>query len=132
MADYISRARSNYFKVKAFEPFQKWCENLDGGCILEQGDEDPELVTMLLERIPLLTFNEDQEDWEEVDFPSELAKHLQEGSVAVLIEVGSEKFRYLVGFAVAVNSEGRSVSLDLNDIYEKAAELGKTITRAEY
>ena len=61
---------------------------------------------------------------------------LVEGQVAVLMEVGSEKYRYVTGQTIAVRWDGRVVHLSLNDIYEKAArEFGvdvKSITPAEY
>jgi hypothetical protein len=41
-----------------------------------------------------------------LDLFGEVAGHLVEGSVAVFIEVGAEKLRYLTGWAVAVNSSG--------------------------
>lgn len=63
------------------------------------------------------------EDWEEIDIVDELAEHLEDGSVAVLMEAGSEKHRYVCGYATAVNSNGTVVSLSLVDIYEKARKV---------
>lgn len=63
------------------------------------------------------------EDWEEIDIADELADHLESGSVAVLMEAGSEKHRYVCGYATAVNSNGTVVSLSLVDIYEKARKV---------
>lgn len=48
------------------------------------------------------------------------------------MEVGSEKLRYLRGYATAVNSDGKTVSMSLEGIYRLAAKLGTRITRAEY
>ena len=53
-----------------------------------------------------------------------------------MMEVGSERYRYVTGQAIAARWDGRVVHLSLNDIYEKAArEFGvdvKSITPAEY
>jgi transcriptional antiterminator Rof (Rho-off) len=64
----------------------------------------------------------------------ELATHLTDDSVAVLEAVGSEKFRYLNGYAMAINSKGETVSLNLDKIYELASEkFGvKEISKAMY
>lgn len=61
-----------------------------------------------------------------------IADHLVEGDVAVLLEVGAEKLRYLTGTAVAVNSRGEQVGLSLDEVYARAAHLGATITTAHY
>ncbi|MET0885373.1 MAG: hypothetical protein ABWX92_02890 [Mycetocola sp.] len=65
-----------------------------------------------------------------------VASHLLEGEVAVFIEVGFEKMRYLGGHATAVDSTGDLRSIDLDDIYGlAAAELstnGQPITMAHY
>jgi hypothetical protein len=61
------------------------------------------------------------EEDKEFDLTAELAEHLSKGQVAILMEVGAEKQRYLTGEAIAVNSKGRVVFLSLGDIYRKAA-----------
>jgi hypothetical protein len=58
---------------------------------------------------------------EELDLVSELSDHLVPGQVAILLEVGAEKLRYLTGQAIAVNAQGQITDLPLNDIYRKAA-----------
>lgn len=55
------------------------------------------------------------------DLVRELAEHLPKGQVAVLMEIGAEKLRYLTGVAIAVNHKGRVVEVMLSDIYRKAA-----------
>ena len=61
-----------------------------------------------------------------------VAAHLIEGDVAVFMEVGSEKMRYLAGDTVAVNSAGDSRRVSLSDIYGAAKSLGATVTDASY
>jgi hypothetical protein len=48
------------------------------------------------------------------------------------MESGAEKLRYIAGYAVAYNSKGETVSLNLDDIYDKAKSLGTNITTATY
>ena len=48
------------------------------------------------------------------------------------MEAGSEKLRYIVGYAEAINSRGERASIGLNDIYKLAENLGSSITVAEY
>jgi len=57
------------------------------------------------------------------DFLKELSTHLEEGWVAVLIEVGSEKLAYLTGCAQAVNWKGEMKGMYLDQIMDKAKEL---------
>ena len=58
---------------------------------------------------------------------------MAEGEVAVLIEVGAEKLRYLCGQAVAVKSDGEILCVNLGQIYQLIAEnWGLETTRAEH
>ena len=58
----------------------------------------------------------------EVDVVAELAAHLAEGQIAVLIESGHEKCNYVDGNAVAVDHAGNRVAIELRDIYDLAAK----------
>ena len=58
----------------------------------------------------------------EIDFHCELSEHLAEDAVAILMEVGYERIRYVIGFAVAVNSDGDVLAISTDDIYSKVAE----------
>ena len=52
-----------------------------------------------------------------------VSAHLAPDQVAIFIEVGNEKLRYLSGRAVAVNARGDRRQIDLDDIVALAAEL---------
>ena len=116
MRIYENRFRSNYFLVRYNEKFKEWAEDFDlkiftnngkfaiGGC---EGYGFPE---------------DDPETGEEIDFAKELSKHLHDGEIAVLMQVGYEDLRFLSGVALAVNSSGDCETVCLADIYEKAAE----------
>lgn len=47
------------------------------------------------------------------------------------MEVGSEKLRYLVGFATAVPSTGEIKTVNLQDIYDLAKDMDE-FTHVEY
>ncbi|MCY1718571.1 hypothetical protein OVA26_16665 [Microbacterium sp. SL62] len=52
-----------------------------------------------------------------------VASHLVDGEVAIFIEVGAEKMRYLGGVALAVNAAGETRRVDLDDIHGLAQQL---------
>jgi hypothetical protein len=66
------------------------------------------------------------------DFVVELSQHLKKGSVAIMMEAGAEKLRYITGFACAVNWKGDIKRISLDDIYDEANKMGKIVTRCEY
>lgn len=129
MANYEPFFRSNYFAVKDPEAFKKFCElhELD---LFQDGDK------------PFYGFcgngesgiPHDAGDGSEtdIDFMAELAKHLVDDHVAVVIEIGHEKMRYLVGYALAINSKGETAEVSVDDIYAKAKLLGSNVTDCSY
>ena len=136
MANYYATARSSYFTVKDTMAFEAWCKahnlhywtNTDG-CYTITPDDDPG-------HWPLYEPELDENDDEvEFDLETELSKHLATNQVAILIEVGSEKLRYLTGHTVAIHADGRTCHISLQDIYAQAQSTfgdDVTITRAEY
>jgi hypothetical protein len=80
---------------------------------------------------PQWRYDEVTGEEEEIDLFAEVVAHLQEGSVAVFLEVGAQKLRRLSGHAVAVNARGEVAEVSLQDIYTKAASLGQEVTPAE-
>lgn len=86
----------------------------------------------------MLENEEEEEDYEdeEVDFLYELSLCLQEGQILVYQESGAEKMRYVAGISIAINHKGESLSVDINSIYQQAAEKfgvdEKEITLAQY
>jgi len=135
MANYEGTARSNYFKVKDADAFKAWCL----GCSLEffESAEHDGLYA-------IASADPDGGGWpsqrddsagnelEEFDLVDELAGHLAGNSVAILMESGHEKLRYVTGIAIAVNAKGKSIQIALEDIYDKGAALGEVLTRCEY
>ena len=141
MANYESAARSNRFRVKDEQQFQAWVRQFgniqaepegDGVYVLLETDGAGWPFHRELEE-PLTRRTADGHevtDWdEEIDFPVELSEHLADGEVAVLEEAGHEKLRYVAAHAVAVNHEGETLHVDLNDIYEKVRAAGWSDSR---
>ena len=127
MANYGGYARSNYFRVRNASAFLSWVETLPG--VVARKEDGPERFVLLVEDgddggWPNWRYYEDMEDEEEIDLHAELAEHLAEGEVAILEEVGAEKLRYLVGYAVAVNHRGETLSVSIHEIYQKVREAG--------
>ena len=134
MANYYAAARTNYFRVKDEQAFRKWagdlsceiCDDQEGRFCLLPGEYTDDGT------FPSCRFDENN-DGVDFEFEEELAQHLQPGSVAIIMESGAEKLRYVHGHAIAIRSDGKQVSLSLRDIYDKAEkELEGEVTAAEY
>jgi hypothetical protein len=69
---------------------------------------------------PDYVLDEKRDEAIEIDVFEELARHLDARDVAVLMQIGSEKLRYLTGEAVAIHATGRITRVSLNDIYDQA------------
>ncbi len=141
MANYYATARSNYFAVKDETAFREWAARL-GLHILEPTHRDKVADGIPRYGItpgdgdgsgwPTMRYNEETDDYDDTDVSEQLSAHLANDEVAILMEVGNEKLRYVSGSAVAVNNQGKSVFHNLGTIYQKARRLGKNITLAEY
>jgi hypothetical protein len=137
MANYYGNARSNYFRVKDDEAFIDAMENIpsieliheENGTFVILGD-DPDGAGW-----PSWAYDEENDTDIEIDLPAVVSEHLADGEVAIFMESGAEKLRYIVGYAEAINNKGERREVSLNSIYELAGELTdrpKDITTAEY
>lgn len=138
MANYYCTARTNYFRVKDADAFNKWIEQFSGvetivhktqgtvGVLFDDG-----VPNCRWETEKDTDGNEHDVDVE-VDFMDELAEHLADNEVAILQEAGAEKLRFINGYAVAINNKKETKQINLDDIYALAKELGSNITKAEY
>jgi len=124
MANYYASCRSNHFKVKDEVKFREYFSGVSGIDIHSRGDgsfcllgDDPDGGGW-----PSCYYDEEQEDYIEYDFMDGIAEFLADGEVAIFMEVGAEKLRYLVGYAYAVAWTGETTTVSLDDIYEKAAD----------
>jgi hypothetical protein len=133
MANDIGHARSSYFEVKDLDAFRAAMEPLEVEVVTN--DDHPEQVALLSDAEggwPSDYYDEEADDNVEVDLVALVSEHLAEGWVAVFMEAGRQKLRYLYGHAVAVNASGEIRQVSLNDIYSLATQLGPNVTRAEY
>ena len=135
MACWTGMSRSNYFRLNDEVAFRRWAQELglvvitndNAGFGFYSNSDDGGL--------PASRVGEDDHD-EDIDLETELATHLAEGEVAIIMSIGHEKARYLSAYAAAVSSTEERVTLDISDIYEKAAQFFgadlSAISRAEY
>ena len=132
--------RSNYFAIKNETAFRQWAEEKDIG-VLQKLKEGTEYFAIYVREKPqqprLFDYcdwplsNEDAED----DFASatlydELAPHLADGEVAVLIECAE----FHNGFAQAINNRGETIHIGFEDIVHLARHLGNVqcLTEQDY
>jgi hypothetical protein len=134
MANYYSSSRSNYFKVKDTEKFKDFLDSTRSLSFIEDKEGRVGFLVETEEGLPYYIYDEETGEESELDLAQELSQHLIDGEVAIYQEVGAEKLRYLVGYSVAVNSKGETITVNINDIYRIAQEElgGENITTCEY
>lgn len=128
MANWYGTSRSNYFRVKDRAAFDAWLKTVPDIRVSEaDASEDPGREGKIglfssgeYGDFPASRYDEDKDDDLPLDLLAELALHLADGEVAVLMTVGAEKERYVTGWAWAVDSKGATVQLSLDDIYDLA------------
>lgn len=136
MANYYCASRTNYFRVKDRGDFDAWAGKFGlEVCEHQESPEEEPMVCLLpggyTDDGSFPSQDPDNPD-EDLDFMGKLSEFLADGSVAILMESGAEKLRYVHGHAIAINSKGERIELGLQDIYEQAKRLGDEVTRAEY
>lgn len=141
MSQYAAISRTNYFRITDRAAFEADLERhglsvgtFDGYADLVLDNDHGRVALFGVEGWPSLDEDavaarlgiEDEDTPLPTDydiFADLIAAHLVDGEVAILVEIGKEKFRYLGGTAVAVNSAGEQKMIDLDDIYGLAREL---------
>jgi hypothetical protein len=130
MANYYATVRTNYFKVKKpkAKAFQRWCAKRFLQCWTQQHPDGRTLYALSAENgWP----SWDPQTNRDFDILTEITRHL-DGYVAVFIEIGFEKLRSIEGQAIAVHPDGRTVSINISDIYDNAREaFGPDVTITE-
>jgi len=138
MANYYASSRSNYFAVKDAQAFEDEMSNISDIEVITKTGEDGILRYGVLSHIsdsggwPSWVFNEETDDYDDIDFFDIVSEHLADNEVAIFMEAGAEKLRYICGYAVAVNNKGETRQISLNNIYDLAKEIGTNVTIAEY
>lgn len=132
MANYYATTRSNYFRVKDTAAFEAWCadNSLEHWTDTKDGDTYHAISADTGDSggWPSQRYEEDDDgagDYVDINFDAELADFLDPRDVAILLEVGSEKLRYLVGVAVAIHPDGRTHHLNIGSIYDEARKAFK-------
>lgn len=125
MSQYTGFARTNDFRVKDRAAFDKAiAESLADIDVNDAAGEgvDPALVYLICNEEggwPSWAIGEDADGNDidiEVDIASLVGEHLAPDSVAILQEVGYEKMRYLVGYAIAVDCHGSQQTVSIDDM----------------
>ena len=132
MANWYGHARSNYVKIKdifglldAIEPFALGIYQGDNG--------DVGFITN--DEYGGWPSSTELENGEELWFDPgvHIVPFLVDGEVLIMMQVGSEKLRYLTGSASAYHSDGRVIDVTIDQIYEKVrTEFNKTPSLCEY
>jgi len=135
MATYYESARSNYFLVKDIDAFKQELEPIKSLDIKIEKRDNKDYVCLLNENengFPWDAYDDILGEYVELDWEGIFSRHLQDDSVAIIMGAGSEKLRYIHGYAIAFNNKGETKVLHLTDIYNLAKELGTDIQKAEY
>jgi hypothetical protein len=124
MANFHKMTRSNYFKVEDPDAFKAWARKrhmqVRNETIWNMNTkvEEPDPTVFAME-------STSQDGWVDPyddpngDIFAELATHLADKQVAILMEVGWLK-EYVKGWAIAVHANGKCVEVVLDDIYDAA------------
>ncbi len=152
MANFYGSARTNYFKVKDKEVFLKALEHVPDIEVVNENtppyssegvvpdDFDFGGMGILVSEgdcgcFPSWGYDGDNDEELEFDLPILVSEHLVDGEVAIFMECGAEKLRYVTGWAQAINNKAETKFISLTDIYSVAKELTNRpddITHAEY
>lgn len=132
MANWYGASRSNYFTVKDAKAFKDAISELD----LEVW-EDKEHPCLFGIAAGYGTDgywpSREGEDGIDAEIWDVVAPHLIDGSIAVFQTAGAEKLRYVSACSVAIDNTGRTVIVDIDDIYRKAEDaFGFEPTAAQY
>ena len=143
--NFEATARSNYFRVKDEAAFKAWAERIgvevyedteqqaqENGRPLPAGEKQFMIARSDGNGWPVSYLDRETQEDVMVDLPAELAKHLHDDDVAILMEIGAEGLRCVTGYALAVNAAGVVKSVSLEGIYELALWMGNRVTRADY
>ena len=129
MADWYGSYRSNYFKVKNKKKFKDFVKEINEELIEKDIDGEKHFGIMCgtyngFGSLPSLSVDPDTKDTDiSVDvFFNKVSQHLQKDQIAIFMEVGQEKMRYLTGCAIAINAKGEILSCSIYDIYKQIAE----------
>lgn len=121
MANWTGAARSNYVRVKNEADFRHAMATYEVKVISDSHGRLGLLADTEDGSWPRCGYDDGADEDFEIDIPALVAEHLVDGEVFVTQQSGSEKLRYVSGYAEAITASGERVTLSLCDIYGLAA-----------
>lgn len=126
--NFLCGARSNEFAVLDRELFMQWTERLPGVHVATNPRKECSVMLYVQHdpgMWPKMSVDPYTGEQEDMDLLHELSTHLPTGQVAVLMQAGFEEDTYLiVAEALAVNSDGETLRMDLSEIHQKIEQAG--------
>ena len=138
MANYIAQGRTNYFAVKDAEAFLADIAKCNVQVISRETESGETLYGFLDneegEGIDWFAWSADDDhpDEPEMTWGEFFKTHLADGWVAVILNIGSEKYRFLNGEATGYNNKGEEKFISINDFVDNFQDLGNFLTPASY
>lgn len=138
MANYISQARTNYFAVKDEEAFLADIAKCNVQLITNKTEDGQTLYGFMDDESGdgmdswYAWSTDDETDDEELTWGEFFQKHLADGWVAIITEIGSEKYRFLNGYSTAYNNKGEERFIDISTIVTLGTEIGDNVTSPTY
>ena len=133
MGNYAGYARSNYVRVIDPEAFRNEVGRIRATVVEHHTpDGDTPRLALLTDSANGWDFYPGDEADTAVNPIVDWGRHLADGEVMVLQEIGWDGRHFLAGHSLAFNNRGESVTVNLDDIYRLAADrgLGEHITQA--
>ena len=125
MADWYGTCRSNYFRVKDFDAFKAMLEAYEAKLIKNTDGLVGFISEDFFGSIPSRYIDGDEDegiDEENLSILDEIAEHLADNQVCIVMEAGAEKARFITGQAIAIAWNGETTRISLSDIYKEAQE----------
>jgi len=126
MANYYGQARTNYFRVKDAEAFIAEMSTLPVQVITHEDEEAGDTFYGFMDDsqdgagLSWSTWDDETDEDIEINWIDVLQRHVAPGWSAILMEVGSEKYRYFNAYAVVVTESGHK-ELNLEDLAHEVA-----------
>ena len=117
MSNWYGTCRSNYFHVKSVDEFTTWLAQFPDAVLINDTEGRVGFYSNGEGYIPTIEYDGDGEP---IPLDLDLHTHLAPNEVAIIMEAGAEKARYVTGFTLAIHSSGERITINLNDIYELA------------
>jgi hypothetical protein len=121
MANYYGQARTNYFRVKDAEAFIAEMSKLPVEVITHEDKEAGDTFYGFMDSnqdgggLSWTYWDDETDEDTEINWIDILQRHVAPGWSAILMEVGSEKYRYFNAYALVVTESGYK-QLNLEDL----------------